>query len=174
MKTKHQSINQESVNNVEVQDWWVHQALTIHIFWEKIKTNCSIDGTQAGETEIMWVMRVAIFAVGGMATFMALTIPTIYGLWWLSHPWSFSLKIYFWLVIIANLQGSLFWPGLCHPLSSGDLKSQIIYINKCHSLANFIRKVNLSRLWMTFSVADGGPLPWSLQHLWQSVCVLPW
>ena len=145
MKTKHQSINQESVNNVEVQDWWVQQALTIHIFWEKIKTSCSIDGTQAGETEIMWVMRVAIFAVGGMATFMALTIPTIYGLWWLSHSWSFSLKSYFWLVIITNLQGSLFWFGLCHPLSSGDLKSHIIYINKCLSLANFIRKVNLSR-----------------------------
>ena len=29
----------------------------------------------------MWVMRVAIFVVGGMATYMALTIPTIYGLW---------------------------------------------------------------------------------------------
>ena len=48
MKTKHQSINQESVNNVEVQDWWVQQALTIHIFWEKIKTSCSIDGTHSG------------------------------------------------------------------------------------------------------------------------------
>ena len=29
----------------------------------------------------MWVMRIAIFVVGGMATYMALTIPTIYGLW---------------------------------------------------------------------------------------------
>ena len=36
---------------------------------------------QASETEILWVMRVSIFIVGGMATFMALTIPTIYGLW---------------------------------------------------------------------------------------------
>ena len=37
---------------------------------------------QASENEIMWVMRVAIFVVGGMATYMALTIPTIYGLWY--------------------------------------------------------------------------------------------
>ena len=29
----------------------------------------------------MWVMRVAIFLVGAMATVMALSIPTIYGLW---------------------------------------------------------------------------------------------
>ena len=36
---------------------------------------------QASENEIMWVMRIAIFVVGGMATYMALTIPTIYGLW---------------------------------------------------------------------------------------------
>ena len=36
---------------------------------------------KASEREIMWVMRVAIFVVGGMATVMALTIPTIYGLW---------------------------------------------------------------------------------------------
>ena len=35
----------------------------------------------ASETEILWVMRVAIFIVGAMATAMALTIKTIYGLW---------------------------------------------------------------------------------------------
>ncbi len=29
----------------------------------------------------MWVMRLAIFLVGAMATVMALTIKTIYGLW---------------------------------------------------------------------------------------------
>lgn len=38
---------------------------------------------QASEKEIIWVMRVAIFVVGGLATAMALTIPTIYGLWYL-------------------------------------------------------------------------------------------
>ena len=35
----------------------------------------------ASETEVMWVMRVSIFVVGAMATGMALSIPTIYGLW---------------------------------------------------------------------------------------------
>ena len=35
----------------------------------------------ASETEILWVMRAAIFIVGAMATAMALTIKTIYGLW---------------------------------------------------------------------------------------------
>ena len=43
--------------------------------------DCKIFPDQASESEIMWVMRIAIFVVGGMATFMALTIPTIYGLW---------------------------------------------------------------------------------------------
>ncbi|CAL8124475.1 unnamed protein product [Orchesella dallaii] len=35
----------------------------------------------ASETEIMWVMRASIFVVGALATLMALTIPSIYGLW---------------------------------------------------------------------------------------------
>ena len=36
---------------------------------------------QASENEILWVMRISIFLVGGLATLMALTIPTVYGLW---------------------------------------------------------------------------------------------
>ena len=36
---------------------------------------------QASEVEIMWVMRVSILVVGALATVMALTIPSIYGLW---------------------------------------------------------------------------------------------
>ncbi|XP_065216726.1 high-affinity choline transporter 1 isoform X2 [Planococcus citri] len=36
---------------------------------------------QASEMEIIWVMRVAIFVVGVLSTLMALTIPSIYGLW---------------------------------------------------------------------------------------------
>lgn len=35
----------------------------------------------ASEMEIIWVMRVAICIVGILATVMALTIPSIYGLW---------------------------------------------------------------------------------------------
>lgn len=36
---------------------------------------------KASEMEIIWVMRVSIFVVGALATVMALTIPSIYGLW---------------------------------------------------------------------------------------------
>lgn len=36
---------------------------------------------RASEMEIIWVMRVSILVVGGLATVMALTIPSIYGLW---------------------------------------------------------------------------------------------
>lgn len=36
---------------------------------------------QASEMEIIWVMRIGIGVVGVMATVMALTIPSIYGLW---------------------------------------------------------------------------------------------
>jgi hypothetical protein len=32
--------------------------------------------------EIIWVMRVSIIIVGILATVMALTIPSIYGLWY--------------------------------------------------------------------------------------------
>lgn len=35
----------------------------------------------ASEMEIIWVMRAAILVVGILSTVMALTIPSIYGLW---------------------------------------------------------------------------------------------
>jgi hypothetical protein len=35
--------------------------------------------------EIIWVMRVSIIIVGVVATVMALTIPSIYGLWYVSR-----------------------------------------------------------------------------------------
>ncbi|XP_064458526.1 high-affinity choline transporter 1-like [Ornithodoros turicata] len=38
----------------------------------------------ASEKEVIWVMRVAILFVGAMATAMALTVKSIYGLWYLS------------------------------------------------------------------------------------------
>lgn len=39
---------------------------------------------QASEKEIIWVMRAAILCVGILATSMALTVKSIYGLWYLS------------------------------------------------------------------------------------------
>lgn len=38
---------------------------------------------QASENEIIWVMRAAIFGVGAMATAMAITVESIYDLWYL-------------------------------------------------------------------------------------------
>src|SRR5882672_3978038 len=39
---------------------------------------------QASEHEVVWVMRAAIIVVGCVATAMALTVKSIYGLWYLS------------------------------------------------------------------------------------------
>ena len=38
---------------------------------------------QASEKEIIWVMRIAIFGVGALATVMAITVKSIYTLWYL-------------------------------------------------------------------------------------------
>ncbi|OWF52992.1 high-affinity choline transporter 1-like [Mizuhopecten yessoensis] len=38
---------------------------------------------KASEAEILWVMRIAIFGVGGLATAMAITVESIYDLWYL-------------------------------------------------------------------------------------------
>ena len=46
----------------------------------------------ASETEILWVMRAAIFIVGALATAMALTIKTIYGLWYVCSKFQKMLK----------------------------------------------------------------------------------
>ena len=148
MKTKHQSINQESVNNVEVQDWWVQQALTIHIFWEKIKTSCSIDGTHSGGRDWDYVGDAGRHLRGWRHGHFHGSHHS-YDLWSLvtiSFLIIFSEKLFLvgdhyqfagLFVLIWSMSSSfLRWPE----------KSHYIYINKCHSLANFIRKVNLSRL----------------------------
>jgi len=67
----------------------------------------------ASESEIMWVMRIAIFVVGGMATFMALTIPTIYGLWALCSDLVYVILFPQLLCVVhfpdwCNTYGSLF------------------------------------------------------------------
>ncbi|XP_037521023.1 high-affinity choline transporter 1 [Rhipicephalus sanguineus] len=45
----------------------------------------------ASEREVIWVMRVAILFVGAMATAMALTVKSIYGLWYLSSDLVFVI-----------------------------------------------------------------------------------
>ena len=46
--------------------------------------NTNVSQFQASEHEVIWVMRVAIIVVGCVATAMALTVKSIYGLWYLS------------------------------------------------------------------------------------------
>lgn len=47
---------------------------------------------KASEMEIIWVMRVSILIVGFLATVMALTIPSIYGLWYVLYSFLGNLK----------------------------------------------------------------------------------
>ena len=88
---------------------------------------CSLMMLQASENEIMWVMRVAIFIVGGMATYMALTIPTIYGLWALCSDLVYVILFPQLLCVVhfpewCNTYGSLFsyCLGLSIRLSGGE------------------------------------------------------
>jgi len=81
----------------------------------------------ASENEIMWVMRIAIFVVGGMATYMALTIPTIYGLWALCSDLVYVILFPQLLCVVhfpswCNTYGSLFsyCLGLSIRLSGGE------------------------------------------------------
>lgn len=81
----------------------------------------------ASENEIMWVMRVSIFLVGGMATFMALTIPTIYGLWALCSDLVYVILFPQLLMVVhfkehCNTYGSLFayCLGLLIRISGGE------------------------------------------------------
>lgn len=48
-----------------------------------ISNSFNVDFIQASETEILWVMRVAILLVGGASTALAISVHSIYGLWYL-------------------------------------------------------------------------------------------
>ncbi|XP_042890417.1 high-affinity choline transporter 1-like isoform X1 [Penaeus japonicus] len=66
----------------------------------------------ASETEVIWVMKVAIFIVGFLATTLALTIPSIYGLWYLSSDLVYVILFPQLLMVVhfkdhCNLYGSL-------------------------------------------------------------------
>ncbi|KAK4290189.1 hypothetical protein Pmani_036896 [Petrolisthes manimaculis] len=66
----------------------------------------------ASESEVLWVMRVAIFIVGFLATTLALTIPSIYGLWYLSSDLVYVILFPQLLMVVhfrdhCNLYGSL-------------------------------------------------------------------
>merc|ERR1712141_145385 len=81
----------------------------------------------ASETEILWVMRVAIFIVGAMATVMALTIKTIYGLWAMCSDLVYVILFPQLLIVVhfkdwVNTYGSLaaYCIGLFFRLAGGE------------------------------------------------------
>lgn len=60
---------------------------------------------KASEREIIWVMRVAIFGVGALATVMGITIQTIYGLWYLCADLVYVV-LFPQLVSVVYLEGT--------------------------------------------------------------------
>ncbi|XP_043212002.1 high-affinity choline transporter 1-like, partial [Amphibalanus amphitrite] len=81
----------------------------------------------ASETEIIWVMRVGIFITGALSTVMALTIPTIYGLWGLSSDLVYCILFPQLCMVVhfkhhCNTYGSLagYIVGLMVRLSGGE------------------------------------------------------
>ena len=60
---------------------------------------------QASEREIIWVMRVAIFGTGALATVMGITIETIYGLWYLCSDLVYVI-LFPQLVSVVYLRGT--------------------------------------------------------------------
>ncbi|XP_076044119.1 choline transporter isoform X2 [Oratosquilla oratoria] len=83
----------------------------------------------ASESEVLWVMRVAIFVVGVLATVLALTIPSIYGLWYLSSDLVYVILFPQLLMVVhfrdhCNTYGSLsaYIVGvLCRTLGGEDM-----------------------------------------------------
>ena len=103
------------------EDWLVQFSKTAEKSMNFLSLECPSlrwdELSQASETEIMWVMRVAIFAVGGMATFMALTIPTIYGLWWIFSIFqSSSTSLAFWIYDVVVIDKASIFRALCSDL----------------------------------------------------------
>ncbi|XP_018326613.1 high-affinity choline transporter 1 [Agrilus planipennis] len=82
---------------------------------------------RASEMEIIWVMRVGIFIVGVLATIMALTIPSIYGLWSMCSDFVYVILFPQLLMVVhfknyCNTYGSLaaYIMGLFVRISGGE------------------------------------------------------
>ncbi|CAH1244543.1 SLC5A7 [Branchiostoma lanceolatum] len=67
---------------------------------------------KASETEIVWVMRFSIFAVGAMSTAMAVTVNTIYGLWYLCSDMVYVI-LFPQLVCVVYLKFTNTYGSLC-------------------------------------------------------------
>ncbi|XP_019644004.1 PREDICTED: high-affinity choline transporter 1-like isoform X1 [Branchiostoma belcheri] len=67
---------------------------------------------KASEREIIWVMRASIFVMGALATVLALTIKTIYGLWFLCSDLVFVI-LFPQLISVVYLQFTNTYGSLC-------------------------------------------------------------
>lgn len=62
---------------------------------------------RASEMEIIWVMRIGICVVGVLSTVMALTIPSIYGLWYVYIFYSYYRFVLYHMWLIFKVTDSL-------------------------------------------------------------------
>ncbi|XP_035693207.1 high affinity choline transporter 1-like [Branchiostoma floridae] len=67
---------------------------------------------KASETEIVWVMRFSIFVVGAMSTAMAVTVKTIYGLWYLCSDMVYVI-LFPQLICVVYLKFTNTYGSLC-------------------------------------------------------------
>jgi solute carrier family 5 (high affinity choline transporter), member 7 len=86
----------------------------------------SVIRQEAGEVEILWVMRVGIFLVTALATAMGLTIKSVYGLWFLCSDLVYVVLFpqLFCVVYMKNTNtyGSMvaYWVGIILRLLAGE------------------------------------------------------
>lgn len=88
---------------------------------------------RASEMEIIWVMRGGIIVVGILATIMALTIPSIYGLWYDDE--SSSLTLLSPKVPSCLSQVHVLGSRLRYSLSSGETLNNVFFSKAFQGLA---------------------------------------
>ncbi|XP_016985161.1 high-affinity choline transporter 1 [Drosophila rhopaloa] len=141
---------------------------------------------KASEMEIIWVMRVAIIVVGILATIMALTIPSIYGLWSMCSDLVYVILFPQLLMVVhfkkhCNTYGSLsaYIVALVIRLSGGEAilglpplikypgydeetKEQMFPFRTMAMLLSLITLVSVS--WWTKMMFESGKLPPSYDY----------
>ncbi|XP_017085063.2 high-affinity choline transporter 1 [Drosophila eugracilis] len=141
---------------------------------------------KASEMEIIWVMRVAIIVVGILATIMALTIPSIYGLWSMCSDLVYVILFPQLLMVVhfkkhCNTYGSLsaYIVALAIRLSGGEAilglaplikypgydeetKEQMFPFRTMAMLLSLVTLVSVS--WWTKMMFESGKLPPSYDY----------
>ncbi|KAH8353823.1 hypothetical protein KR084_003030 [Drosophila pseudotakahashii] len=141
---------------------------------------------KASEMEIIWVMRVAIIVVGILATIMALTIPSIYGLWSMCSDLVYVILFPQLLMVVhfkkhCNTYGSLsayivalvirlsggeailgLAPLIKYPGYDEETKEQMFPFRTMAMLLSLITLVSVS--WWTKMMFESGKLPPSYDY----------